>query len=91
MEQLKTIKELINQGNAEQAIHLLDEILQTDFPEKDEAYYLRGNAFRKQGNWQQALNNYRYAIDLNPESPAVQAHQMAMDILNFFNKDMHNQ
>ena len=52
MERLNTIKELINQGNVEQAIQQLDEILQTDFPGKDEAYYLRGNAYRKQGNWQ---------------------------------------
>ena len=81
MERLNTIKELINQGNVEQAIQQLDEILQTDFPGKDEAYYLRGNAYRKQGNWQQALNNYQYAIDLNPESPAQHAYQMAMDIL----------
>lgn len=71
MERLNTIKELINQGNVEQAIQQLDEILQTDFPGKDEAYYLRGNAYRKQGNWQQALNNYQYAIDLNPESPGT--------------------
>ena len=40
MERLNTIKELINQGNVEQAIQQLDEILQTDFPGKDEAYYL---------------------------------------------------
>ena len=91
MEQLNTIKELINQGNIEQAILQLDEILQTDFPEKDEAYYLRGNAYRKQSNWQQALNNYQYAIDLNPDSPARQASNMVMDILNFFHKDMYNQ
>ena len=37
------------------------------------------------------LNNYQYAIDLNPESPAQHAYQMAMDILNFYNKDMYNQ
>ena len=91
MEQLNTIKELINQGSVEGAIQRLDQMLQTDFPGKDEAYYLRGNAYRKLGNWQQALNNYRYAIDLNPESPAQQAHQIVMDILNFFNKDMYNQ
>ena len=82
MERLNTIKELINQGNVEQAIQQLDEILQTD---------LRGNAYRKHGKWQQELNNYQYAIDLNPESPAQHAYQMAMDILNFYNKDMYNQ
>lgn len=91
MELLNTIKKLINEGNVGQAIRQLDELLQTDFPGKDEAYYLRGNAYRKQGNWQQALNNYRYAIDLNPESPAQHAYQMVMDILNFYNKDMYNQ
>ena len=91
MERLNTIKKLINEGNVEQAIRLLDEMLQTDFPGKDEAYYLRGNAYRKQGDWQQALNNYRRAIDLNPESPARHARQIAMDILKFYNKDMYNQ
>mgnify|MGYP001294626812 CR=1 FL=1 len=78
MEQLNTIKELINQGNVEQAILQLDEILQTDFPGKDEAYYLRGNAYRKQSNWQQALNNYRYAIDLNPDSPGLSGRSMGI-------------
>ena len=38
-----------------------------------------------------ALNNYQKAIDLNPESPAADARQMVIDILNFFNKDMYNQ
>lgn len=90
-EPLITLKELIDQGETDKALALSDDLLQTDFPEKDRLYYLRGNAFRKQGNWQQALNNYQYAIDLNPESPALHARQMAMDILNFYNKDMYNQ
>ena len=92
MEQLNTIKELINQGDVEKAILALDNYLQTTgSASKDEAYYLRGNAYRKQGNWQQALNNYQSAIDLNPESPALEARKMVMDILEFFHKDMYNQ
>ncbi len=92
MEQLIHIKELINQGDVAQAVVLLDALLQQDeFPEKDQAYYLRGNAYRKQGNWQQALNNYQYAIDLNPDSPAKEARRMVMDILEFYHKDMYNQ
>ena len=91
MERLNTIKELINQGNVEQAIQQLDEILQTDFPGKDEAYYLRGNAYRKKGDWKRALDNYQYAIEINPDSPAVQARKMVIDILNFYHKDMFNQ
>lgn len=90
MEQLKTIKELINQGDVRQAIQKLDDFLQIPSPSRDEAYYLRGNAYRKQGNWQQALNNYQKSLELNPDSPAKQAHQAVMNILNFYNKDMYN-
>ena len=91
MEQLKTIKELINQGDVAEAIRRLDEYLITDSTDRDEAFYLLGNAYRKQGNWQLALNNYQYAIEINPDSPAVQARKMAIDILNFYHKDMFNQ
>lgn len=91
MEPLQTIKELIEKGKVEQAISQIDPMLHTDAPAQDVLYYLRGNAYRKQGNWQQALNNYRCAVDINPQSPAQQAYNMVMDILNFYNKDMFNQ
>lgn len=91
MDQLNTIKELINQGNVEEALVALEEFLRIASTRKDEAFYLRGNAYRKQGNWQQALNNYQSAIDLNPDSPAVEARKMVIDILNFYHKDMYNQ
>lgn len=91
MEQLKTIKELINQGQIDQAIKELDVIIANSPSTSDEAYYLRGNAYRKKGDWQTALNNYLSAIEINPESPALPAKDMLMDILNFFNKDMYNQ
>lgn len=84
------IKELIKEGQLEAAIEKLSQYIQSDSTQ-DEPYYLLGNVYRKQGNWQLALNNYLEAIERNPESPAVQAHQMMMDILNFYNKDMYNQ
>ena len=84
------IKELIREGQLETAIEQLSQYIQTNSTD-DEPYYLLGNAYRKQENWQLALNNYLEAIERNPESPAVQAHQMMMDILNFYNKDMYNQ
>ncbi len=91
MKQLNTIKELINQGKVDEAILALDQLILTDSAPKDEAYYLRGNAYRKLGNWHQALNNYQEAIELNPQSPAAEARKMMMDIMNFYNKDMFNQ
>ena len=91
MEKSSQINTLIQEGQIDKAINLIDEILSTDYPQKDQLYYLLGNAYRKQGNWQQALNNYQYAIDLNAESPAVEARSVLMNILEFFNKDMYNQ
>ena len=90
MERLNTIKELINQGNVEQAIQQLDEILQTDFPGKDEATTCGGNAYRKQGNWQQALNNYQYAIDLNPK-PGTTCLSNGYGHPELLQQDMYNQ
>ncbi len=53
-------------------------------------YYELGNRYRREGNWQQALNNYMEAIDLDPDSPAVEAKQMLEDILNYYHKDYYN-
>lgn len=93
MEQIDNLKELINQGDVDTAIKQLDQLLQDNSveKEKDTLYYLRGNAYRKKGDWKRALDNYQYAIELNPDSPAVQARKMVIDILNFYHKDMFNQ
>ena len=88
---LTQAKELIGKGEVESAINILNQCIADHEACTDEPFYLLGNAYRKQGNWQLALNNYLEAIERNPESPAVQAHKMAMDILNFYNKDMYNQ
>ncbi|MBQ5972346.1 MAG: tetratricopeptide repeat protein [Prevotella sp.] len=53
-------------------------------------YYELGNRYRKEGNWQMAINNYLEAIALDPQSPAVEAKQMLDDILNYYNKDCYN-
>ena len=90
MEQLELIKEHLWKNQVDEAIRELDALLQDDFAGKDEAYYLRGNAYRKQSNWQQALNDYQRAADLNSESPAVHARRALLDILEFYNKDMYN-
>jgi len=55
-----------------------------------EEYYQKGNEYRRQGNWQEAINHYMEAIALDPESPAVQAKEMLDDILNFYHKDYYN-
>lgn len=55
-----------------------------------ETFYQRGNEYRRLGNWQEAINCYLEAIELDPDSPAVHAKQMLDDILNYYNKDLYN-
>ena len=90
-ERLQQIKREIDDGNLDTAISQLNRLLTQNSDNADYIYYLLGNAFRKQGNWQGALNNYQEAIAINPDSPAAEAHKMVMDILEFYNKDMFNQ
>lgn len=52
--------------------------------------YAQGNAYRKAGNWQEAINCYIAAADLDPDSPAVEAKEMLDNILNFYHKDAYN-
>ena len=89
--ELKDIKGLINNGETKLAIEKLTELLTSDIDNKDIIYYLLGNAYRKMNNWQGALNNYQEAININPDSPAKDAREMMMNIINFYNKDMYNQ
>jgi len=82
------IRSLLDQDRADEVIGLMDAF---EGSMDDELYYLLGNAWRKKGNWQMAMNNYLEAIHRNPESPAAQALEIANEILAFYNKDMYNQ
>lgn len=86
---MDTIKQLINENRTDEALRLLDEYIKKNTSD-DEAYYLRGNVYRKTGDIRLALNNYLKAIELNPESPAQIAYNAQIKILDFYNKDMYN-
>ena len=85
------ISDLLARDRADEAIALLDNYRKDGGKMDDSLFYLLGNAWRKKGNWQMAMNNYLEAVHLNPESPAAQALEIANEILAFFNKDMYNQ
>ena len=55
-----------------------------------EELYLQGNQYRQQSDWQHALECYNHAIELDPNSPAVKAKEMLMNILNYRCKEMFN-
>ena len=85
------ITALLQEDKADEAIAALETFRSGGGVMDDSLFYLLGNAWRKKGNWQMAMNNYLEAIHLNPESPAVQALEIANEILAFYNKDMYNQ
>ena len=85
------VRDLLDASRADEAIALLGEFRQGGGEMTDTLFYLQGNAWRKKGNWQMAINNYLEAIALNPDSPAKQALEIANEILAFYNKDMYNQ
>ena len=55
-----------------------------------EEWYQQGNEARKRGLWHEAINAYIQAIELDPDSPAVEAKRMLDDIMAFYCKDMYN-
>lgn len=87
----RDLEKILFEEGAEKAIAEAKNYISSQPEDLDFAYYILGNAYRKIGDWQGAINNYLEAIAINPESPAKQAYDMANDILDFFNKDMYNQ
>ncbi|MBQ3360610.1 MAG: tetratricopeptide repeat protein [Prevotella sp.] len=55
-----------------------------------EEWYQKGNEARKQSQWHEAINCYIRAMELDPESPAVEAKRMLEDIMAYYHKDMYN-
>ena len=87
----RKLQDLLDASKADEAIAAAEQYRADGGVMDDELFYLLGNAWRKKGNWQMAMNNYLEAIHLNPESPAQQALDIANEILAFYNKDMYNQ
>ena len=85
------IQSLLDGNRADEAIALMESYRKDGGRMDDTLFYMLGNAWRKKGNWQMAMNNYLEAVHINPESPAQQALDIANEILSFYNKDMYNQ
>lgn len=85
----KEIKELVVSGKLEKAKDRLTAYLEENVKD-DEAYYLLGNICRKQADWKNAIHYYLSAVEINPDSPAGEAHRAVMEILNFSNPDLYN-
>lgn len=88
---IEKAKALLDENKVQEAIALLENLVtDSSIENKDYAYYVLGNAYRRGNHWQDAINSYSRAIELNPESPAKDMRASCIKILDFYNKDMYN-
>lgn len=92
MKNIEEIKSLLFNSDSDAVIIATDEYLASPADDEvmAEVYYLRGNAFRQKGDWKMAMNAYLSAIDLNPDSPAVESYRAAQQVLSFYHTDYFN-
>lgn len=84
------IDRMLRQGQTDAAIARLNSLIDRGTQPCDRLYYLLGNAYRKRGDFHQALNCYLEAMAVNPDSPAAEAHRMLMGIIEYYHKDYYN-
>lgn len=86
------IKQLLTDSKSDDVIAAVDQIVSGcgDRALLAQAYYLRGNAYRQQGDMRQAMNSYLESMELDPDGPAAQAYRTIQEILNFYDHDLYN-
>lgn len=88
-EKYTILRNLTEQEHYAEALKQADDFLKED--EKDDMlWYLRGNIFKKQEQWKQAIDSYTEAISINPKNPATTMRRICIDILNFYDKTLYN-
>ncbi|MBQ9255161.1 MAG: tetratricopeptide repeat protein [Bacteroidales bacterium] len=83
------IRELTEKEQYSDALSMVDSLI-NEFPKDDMLWYLKGNVFKKQEQWQQAIDSYTQAISINPKNPATTMRRICIDILNFYDKTLYN-
>ena len=88
-ENFTLIRQLTEAEQYEEALTAVNNLLEED-KKNDFAWYLKGNIFKKQEKWQEAINSYTEAIAINPKNPATTMRRICIDILNFYDKTLYN-
>ena len=93
MKTIQEIKDMLSRSEGEQALNAANEIVESKDVSKEtlaHAYYLRGNAYRQNGNVRMALNSYLEAMELDPDGPAAEAYRHLQELLAYYHKDYYN-
>lgn len=86
---LQEIKSLIKTLSYSQSVIILTEYISMH-PKDDEALTTRGMKHWGAGKRSLAINDYLAAIEINPDSRARQALEVANSILDYRNTDLYN-
>ena len=84
---------MLSRSEGDAALEAANEIVENKSTTKEtlaQAYYLRGNAYRQNGNIRMALNSYLESMELDPDGPAAEAYRHLQELLDFYNKDYYN-
>ena len=91
---IQQIKDMLARSESRDVIAHCDNLIKNnqdaDMKLVAQLYYLRGNAYRQLGDWGKAMSSYLEASERDPEGPAKQAYQQALQILEFYNHDLYN-
>ena len=84
---------MLSHSEGPQALAAANEIIESAGNNRNTlatAYYLRGNAYRQEGNVRMALNSYLEAMELDPDGPAAEAYRHLQELLAYYHKDYYN-
>ena len=93
MKTIQEIKDMLSRSEGDEALNAASEIIESNGVSKEtlaNAYYLRGTAYRQNGNVRMALNSYLESMELDPDGPAAEAYRHIQELLDFYNKDYYN-
>ncbi|MCF0209906.1 MAG: tetratricopeptide repeat protein [Bacteroidales bacterium] len=88
-EKYQTIRTLLDKEEYDKALATVDAFIE-EAKDDDMLWYLRGNVFKKQERWKEAIDSYTEAIGINPKNPATTMRRICIDILNFYDKTLYN-
>ena len=93
MKTIQEIKDMLSRSEGDKALSAAGEIIDSKGVSREtlaNAYYLRGNAYRQNGNIRMALNSYLESMEIDPDGPAAEAYRHLQELLDFYNKDYYN-
>lgn len=93
MKTIQEIKDMLSRSEGDEALTAANEIVESKNVSREtlaNAYYLRGNAYRQNGNVRMALNSYLEAMELDPDGPAAEAYRHLQELLAYYHKDYYN-